>query len=480
MSHNRGNWGSNIGFLLAAVGSAVGLGNIWGFPYKMGANGGFTFLIFYLCLAIFVGFPIMLTELAIGRRAKLGVMGSYRALAGESLISRFFMTLLGFLAMLSPFLILSFYSVLGAYCMEYMVLNMSNLAFVSSGITGDAYFGHMLVNQFGAVIYTLLFMLICFGIVKGGIKGGIERFNNVAMPALAIMLVAVIIRALTLDGAVDGLRYMFQPGYGIDYLMSTDATFEAPGLISILASAGGQMFFSLSLAMGIMVTYGSYVSKQENLIRNSLVIVVSDTIVALMAGLAVIPASFALGGDGAVMSGPKLLFVTLQNVFDSMGVSGPLFGTLFYLLVLIAAITSAISLMEVQVTFFCDRSAAKGKTPNRSKITLVVFLAVMAEALVVALDGLGSNGLPQPLGFCWLDFMDLWSEGIAMPLGALVMSVVIGWFVGPRLVREEVEASRISFRTYGFYNFCLKIIAPIGMVLILLGQIDTFFGFGWF
>ena len=479
MENNRGNWGSNIGFLLAAVGSAVGLGNIWGFPYKMGISGGFSFLATYLLLAVFVGFVIMIAELAIGRRAGLGVLGAYRALSNNP-ASKGMLSFIGFLAMLSPFLIMSFYSVLGAYCMEYMVLNMSNLAFVSSGISGADYFGHMLVNQFGAVVYTLLFMIICYLIVKGGIKGGIEKFSNVAMPALAVMLLVIIFRSLTLPGAFEGLQFMFQPGYGVEYALSTGMIEEAPGFITVLATAGGQMFFSLSLAMGAMVTYGSYLSKKEDLVKNSLFIVVADTVVALMAGLAVIPAAFALGGEGAVMSGPKLLFITLQNVFDSMGAAGPLFGTIFYLLVLIAAITSAISLMEVQVTFLSDRAIAQGKNPNRSRITLFVFLAIMVEALVVALDGLGSNGLPQPMGFCWLDFMDLWSEGIAMPLGALLMSLLIGWVVGPKVIKQEVCAEGNSFHIYTFFNVCLRFIVPVAMVLILVGQLDTFFGLGIF
>lgn len=475
MSHSRGNWGSNFGFLMAAVGSAVGLGNIWGFPYKMGASGGFTFLLVYLMLAVFVGFVIMVAELVVGRRAGVGVLGAYQALAKKP-GTKPILSFIGFLAMLSPFLIMSFYSVLGAYCIRYLVLNLTEAVTGVGALTGAEFFGAMLTNQAEGVIYTLLFMAICLLIVRGGIKGGIEKFSNVAMPALAVMLVIVIFRSLTLPGAVDGLKFMFVPGYAV----SAGIVEKTPSFITVLSTAGGQMFFSLSLAMGAMVTYGSYLSKKESLVKNSLIIVVADTCVALMAGLAVIPAAFALGGEGAAMQGPKLLFITLQNVFHSMGFAGPYFGIVFYLLVLIAAITSAISLMEVLVTFFMDRAAAKGKDGDRSKITIIVSLAILAEALVVALDGLGSNGLPQPMGFCWLDFMDLWSEGIAMPLGALLMSVMIGWVLGPKFVHDEVCLEGHRFPGYAFFQFSLRFIVPVAMVFILLGQLNTFFAWGLF
>ena len=330
MEHHRGQWGSNIGFLMATVGAAVGLGNIWGFPYKMGASGGFPFLIIYIALAVLVGFPIMLTELAIGRKSGKSVLVSYQNVAGGM------GTFLGFLAIISPLLILSFYTVLGAYCIQYVCLNFAELLgiFKLSSVSGAESFADMLTNQPMAVLFTFLFIAACFLIIRGGIKDGIEKFNKVGMPALAIMLVIVIIRAVTLPGASEGLKFMFAPNF---------TSFQTPkGFLSVLSAAGGQVFFSLSLAMGITVTYGSYLRKEESLVKNSLIIIVSDTCVAIMAGLAVLPAAFALGGENAELSGPKLLFITLQDVFNSMGAFGPLFGILFYLFVTLAAITSAI------------------------------------------------------------------------------------------------------------------------------------------
>ena len=484
MSNERGSWGSNIGFLLAAIGSAVGLGNIWGFPYKMGKSGGFTFLLIYLLLAVFVGFVIMMGELAMGRKTGKGTVGAYHNL------SRTFKWV-GWLAVFSPFVIMSFYSVLGGYCIEYMALNLSNLAFAGAEIkTGADLFSAMLTNPFGCVAFTLLFLIICYLINRGGVSGGIEKFNKVGMPALFVMLVILMIRSLTLPGAVEGLKFMFVPGYAV----KAGFIAEAPNFATVLATAGGQMFFSLSLAMGVMITYGSYLDKKENLVKNSAVIVVADTVVATMAGVAVIPAAVANGIQSGIplseikLGGPSLLFITLQDVFQAMGTIGPLFGVIFYLLVLIAAISSAISLVEVVATFFMDRAAAKGKEGNRHRIVLLVCLAIMVEAALVAVDGLGSNGIwvPGQASFgihgwndCWLDFMDMMSEGVAMPLGALLMSIMVGWEIKPKALLDEIH-SGASSKIDSFFTFCVKFIVPLGMVLILLGQINDFFGLGIF
>ncbi|MCI9122028.1 MAG: sodium-dependent transporter [Oscillibacter sp.] len=468
---------------MAAIGSAVGLGNIWGFPYKMGRSGGFMFLIVYVLLAIFVGFSIMMSELAMGRKTGKGTIGAYQALS-----SRF--KWVGWLAVFSPFVILSFYTVLGGYCIEYMSLNLSNLAFGGAEVKAGAdLFGAMLTNPFGCVMFTFLFMIICYLINRGGISGGIEKFNNVGMPALFVMLVIIIIRSVTLPGAAEGLKFMFVPGYAVQ------AGFieEAPSLVSVLATAGGQMFFSLSLAMGITITYGSYMKKEQNIVKNSVVVVFADTLVALMAGVAVIPAAVATYGPSATLSGPKLLFITLQDVFQAMGAVGPLFGVIFYLFVLVAAISSAIALIEVITTFFLDRAESKGKQGSRPKTVFWVCFAVMVEAAVVALDGLGSNvdaagnALFVPVPFQkligigpwndnWLDFMDAFSEGLAMPAGALLMSIMIGWEIGVKPITDEIHhgAEQIHWLNL-FMKVCLMFIVPLSMAFILGGQIGDFF-----
>ena len=485
MENKRDSFGSTFGFLMSAIGSAVGLGNIWGFPYKMGRSGGFTFVIIYLLLAIFVGFVIMMGELAMGRKTGKGTIGAYHALSKK-------FKWVGWLAVFSPFVIMSFYSVLGAYCMEYLALNLGNLAFAGAEVmSGSDLFTAMLTNPFGAWVFTLLFMIICYLINRSGLSGGIEKFNSVGMPALFFMLLIIIIRSVTLPGASEGLKFMFVPGYAVE------AGFIAkqPGLLTVIATAGGQMFFSLSLAMGAMITYGSYLDKKENLVRNSGIIVIADTCIATMAGLAVLPAAVATGLAAGTapadikLGGPNLLFVTLQDVFASMGTVGPLFGVIFYLLVTIAAITSAISLIEVVVTFFLDRAEERGKPGSRPKIVLWVCLAIMVEASIVAIDGLGANGVWVPfqnsLGIvgafndCWLDFMDFWSEGVAMPLGALLMSLMVAWEIKPKTLLEEIHIGGTK-KIDAFFTFCIRFIAPLGMILILLGQLNDFLGLGIF
>ena len=478
MENKRSSWGSNLGFILAAVGSAVGLGNIWGFPYKMGRSGGFTFLLIYLLLAVFVGLVIMASELALGRRTGLGVVGAYQAVSKK-------FGWIGWLGVLSPFLIMSFYTVLGGYCIQYMSLNMAELSFNLSDIfgaplSGGATFSAMLDNPFGCAVFTALFLFICMMIVKGGVSEGIEKFNKIGMPALFVMLVVVIIRSLTLPNAVEGLKYMFVPGYAVE------AGFieEAPSVISVLATAGGQMFFSLSLAMGAMVTYGSYLDKKENIVKNSGVIVFADTLVALMAGLAVIPAAVANGISNGIpvseiaLGGPKLLFVTLQDVFANMGALGPVFGVLFYLLVIIAAISSAISLMETVGAFAIDNAAKRGRKVDRTKVTLIVSGLILIESLLVAVDGLGSTCVfhwkaSAMWNDCMLDFMDCWSEGVAMPIGAMLMALMIGLELKPDFILDEIGSKSAFFRR--FYAFCITIVCPLVMALVTAGQFIDFF-----
>lgn len=464
MEQKKNQWGSQFGFLMAAVGSAVGLGNLWGFPYKMGANGGFAFLLIYLVLVVFVGIMITLTELSLGRKFGKGVVGAY-----ESVDKKY--SFLGWFATISPFLILSFYSMLGGYCIKYAVANFGDIFGASWGINGvesSTYFGNLYMDQFQSSLFSAIFVVLTMLIVRGGVSGGIEKFSKVAMPALFFMLVAVIVRSITLPGASAGLEFMFKPNFEV---------FEGTGWISVLSAAGGQMFFSLSLGMGIMVTYGSYLSKKEDLKFNSIVIPFADTVIAVLAGLAVMPAVFATGLDPA--GGPGLLFVTLQTVFDSMGAAGPVFGFVLYFLVFIAAITSSISLLETVVAVVVDKGEEKGKHYNRNTVVVIIGLLILAEAVFVSLDGLGSHGFPQILGqSTWLDSFDLISEGVLMPLGSLIMIIVFGWVI-PGYLDDEIEVNG-EFKWKKFYYFCLKFIAPLVMLLVLVGQIDSFFGLGLF
>ena len=477
----RKGFGSNFGFLMAAIGSAVGLGNIWGFPNKMGANGGFTFLIIYLILAACCGFIVMMGELALGRKTGRGAIGAYKVLS-----KRF--KWLGWLGVLSAFLILGFYCALGGYCLKYVTLNVGNLfhaGFGTGTLDGAGVFGALMANQGEAVIYGLIFVALTMIIVMGGVGGGIEKVCSVGMPALFVMLVICIIRSCTLEGASEGLKYMFVPGWAL----ANGVIKEAPNFFSVVSTAGGQMFFSLSLGMAAMITYGSYLDKKENLQKNAIIIVVMDTLVALMAGLCVIPGRFALAPEGA-LGGPSLLFVTMQNVFDRMGAAGPIFGILFYLLVVFAAVSSSISLLEAVVAHFVDKARDEGKGDKRKLYSLIGAIGAGILCVIVCLDALGNAGISPAdiLGMRvdpsdevptwsadWLDFFDCIAEGILMPLGALLMSIMYGWELGPEVVHAEATREGQKFGAYGWFRICIKYITPLAMLLVLYGQIKEFF-----
>ena len=477
----RKGFGSNFGFLMAAIGSAVGLGNIWGFPNKMGANGGFTFLVIYLILAALCGFIVMVGELALGRKTGRGAIGAYRVLS-----KRF--KWLGWLGVLSAFLILGFYCALGGYCLKYVTLNVGNLfhaGFGTGTLDGAGVFGALMANQGEAVIYGLIFVALTMIIVMGGVGGGIEKVCSVGMPALFVMLVICIIRSCTLEGASEGLKYMFVPGWAL----ANGVIKEAPNFFSVVSTAGGQMFFSLSLGMAAMITYGSYLDKKENLQKNAIIIVVMDTLVALMAGLCVIPGRFALDPTGT-LGGPSLLFVTMQNVFDRMGAAGPIFGILFYLLVVFAAVSSSISLLEAVVAHFVDKARDEGKGDKRKLYSLIGAIGAGILCVIVCLDALGNAGISPAdiLGMRvdpsdevptwsadWLDFFDCIAEGILMPLGALLMSIMYGWELGPEVVHAEATCEGQKFGAYGWFKICIKYITPLAMLLVLYGQIKEFF-----
>ncbi len=477
----RKGFGSNFGFLMAAIGSAVGLGNIWGFPNKMGANGGFRFLIIYLILAACCGFIVMMGELALGRKTGRGAIGAYKVLS-----KRF--KWLGWLGVLSAFLILGFYCALGGYCLKYVTLNVGNLfhaGFGTGTLDGAGVFGALMANQGEAVIYGLIFVALTMIIVMGGIGGGIEKVCSVGMPALFVMLVICIIRSCTLEGASEGLKYMFVPGWAL----ANGVIKEAPNFFSVVSTAGGQMFFSLSLGMAAMITYGSYLDKKENLQKNAIIIVVMDTLVALMAGLCVIPGRFALDPTGT-LGGPSLLFVTMQNVFDRMGAAGPIFGILFYLLVVFAAVSSSISLLEAVVAHFVDKARDEGKGDKRKLYSLIGAIGAGILCVIVCLDALGNAGISPAdiLGMRvdpsdevptwsadWLDFFDCIAEGILMPLGALLMSIMYGWELGPEVVHAEATCEGQKFGAYGWFRICIKYITPLAMLLVLYGQIKEFF-----
>lgn len=479
MQDKRGTWGSTLGFLMAAIGSAVGLGNIWGFPFKMGKGGGFAFLLIYIICVIFVGLVIMLGELALGRKTGSSAVGAYESFSKKH-------KWVGYLGVFSAFILLSFYCVLGGLVTRYMAGFMLQLLGLD-GFAGQnlGFFGSFLFDSGGMLFFFVLFIFINIVIVAGGIQDGIEKFSLVGMPALFFLLLFVAVFVAFQPGAVEGYKYMFKPNFEV---------FKSFGsFLSVLKLAMGQMFFSLSLGMGAMITYGSYLSKQSNLQRNAIIIPVADTIMALLAGCAVMPACAAFGIDYG--GGPGLLFVSMHTAFTKMGTFGNFVGLVFYFLVLVAAITSSISLLEVCVSYYVDKELKKDKNVNRSKVVYVCAALTFLVGLPVALDALGSGNavvkapfeiLGMTLGDpstgyrawndSWLDFYDMLSEGVLMPLGALAMSLLIAWKYKTKTIYDECEASGHKFKGRGFFDFCFKVTVPVGVAFVLFSQIKDFFG----
>lgn len=474
MENNRGSFGSNLGFILAAVGSAVGLGNIWGFPYKMGLNGGFAFLLIYLVLAIFVGLAVMIGELAIGRKTGMSPVAAYRKLSKK-------FTWMGYMAVIVPFLILCFYFVLGGMVMRYALSYLTAIfGWDTWGVPVTEFFSAFTCNGGQMVLWTAIFIALNAFIVAAGVAGGIEKFCKIGMPALFVMLLVVIIYVAVQPGAMDGYKFMF--GWNIEPL-KTD-------FLGVLKAAAGQMFFSLSLGMGAMITYGSYLQKKESVQKNAVIIIVCDTLVAIMAGMIVMPACAAFL-NGEYGGGPGLLFASMQQVFFNMGYVGNIIGFLFYGLVFIAAISSSMSLLEVITSFKVDQNIEAGKAPGRKKYAIIAAVIILVFCLPVALDGIGAGtaggaaiGTPVELlggavkgwNDCWLDFYDMLSEGIMMPLGAMVMAFMIGWFWKIDMVVEECELSGHKFWGKTFFDICYKIITPIGMAFVLYAQVLSYFG----
>ena len=459
MENNRGSWGSTFGFIMAAVGSAVGLGNIWGFPYKMGKCGGFSFLLIYLLLAVFVGMIIMCSELALGRKTGKGVIAAYQAVSKK-------FGWVGWLGVLSPFLIMSFYSVLGGYCIQYTALNMAELSFDLSNVLGGnagggTIFMAMRQAPFGCAVFTALFLGICMVIVKGGIASGIEKFNKVGMPALFIILIVLLARTITLDGAQVGFAYM----------LSCD--WSKVGFNTFL-SALGQAFFSLSLGMAIMITYGSYLPKHENLGKNTALICTMDTLVALIAGFIIVPAVFATLGSENVGKGGGFAFASLAGVFEHMA-GGAFFGVLFYMLLLFAALTSSISLIEGVVAFLTERFGWKRKPTTIIVCTLMFLIGCLYTMSQAAFNIKGiwfdfANGVSFPI---FGDFMEFLTDRLMIPLCALGVCIFTGWIWKPANAVHEIELDGKPFKLAKVYSVLVKYVAPISILLIIVASFVT-------
>ncbi len=461
MQKSKGKFASNFGFLMASIGSAVGLGNLWGFPYKMGMNGGFAFLLIYLILVATVGYPLMMGEIALGRKSGKGAIQAYAGINPKFVFN-------GWFNVIAPFLLLCFYVVFGGYLLKYFLANFCALLGLSGTIIhadSGVFFDDFIAAGGEPLIFTWIFLLITMVIVSFGVSGGIEKFSNFAMPALTGMLIIIVIRALTLPGAAAGLEFVFKPNFEI---------FQGWGWLRVLGAAGSQMFFSLSLSAGAIIAYGSYLNKNNNIEKNSAIITLSDSVVSVLAAMAVMPAVFAFGLEP--QGGPGLLFVSIQAVFNDMGKTGPLFGTIFYLLVIFAALTSSIAMTEGSVSAMLDAQIARNKKPQRLLMTFLILVGALLGSTLISYDALGSSGLSHPFGLSsWLDVFDLIAEGILMPLGGLILAFMLGW-ASPGILDDEFEQGS-SFKTRKFFSFSIRYIAPPILIIIVIVQLNAFFGF---
>ena len=438
MEQKRGSFTNKMGFVLAAAGSAVGLGNIWRFPYLAAKYGGGIFLLVYLVLAVTFGFTLMITEIAIGRKTRLSAIGAFR-----SLDKRF--GFVGNLACTVPFIITPYYCVIGGWVIKYFATFLTGEGGAASG---DEYF---------AAIWFVIYVLLTAVVVIMGVDKGIEKASRFMMPLLIVMIVGICAFCVTRPGALEGVKYYFLPDF---------SKFSATTVLAAM----GQLFYSMSLAMGIMITYGSYMKKDSSLEGSVRQIEVFDTVVAFLAGLMIVPSVFVFsGGDEAALSkGPSLMFITLPKVFNDMAF-GSVIGAVFFLLVLFAALTSSISLMETAVSILRDKFGWE-----RKKATLLVTLYVLILGAVVSL-GFGPLSFIQIIGLGLLDFFDFISNSVLMPIVAILTCVSIGHFIGPKVIEDEVEING-PFKIKKFYRIMLKWIAPIFLVLILIFAVSETMG----
>jgi len=449
---NRALWSSKWMFVLAAAASAVGLGNMWRFPYLAAKYGGGTFLITYAVLVFTFGLSLLLLEMALGRHTRQSTIGAFKAFGKKY-------APIGIFAALVPFIITPYYCIIGGWVMKYMV------AYFTDGATaladGGDFFVGFITGGPESFVWLLIFMAVVFGVVALGVKGGIEKANLIMMPLLIIMMIGLIIFALSQPGAVDGALYFLTPDFS---KMSPE----------LLISALGQMFYSLSLAMGIMVTYGSYVAKNESLTSSAIQVGGFDFGISFLAGLLIVPTAFiALGSADAVSgsSGPSLMFVVLPTLFADLGDVAGIIGPVFFLLVTFAALTSAISLTEACTSIVQDAT----------KWTRAKSLGVTAAIIVVCgiFINLGYNGLSfiEPLGegSSLLDFADFISNSVMMPIVALLTCIFVGWIIKPKVIEDEI-ASGSPFRARGAWRIMIKFIAPVLVIVILVAYVGATFG----
>ncbi len=454
----KGGFTSSLGFILSAAGSAVGLGNIWRFPYLAAKGGGGLFLLVYIILSVTFGFTLLTTDLAIGRKTGKSSLHAF----GE--VHRKW-KFIGPLTFIIPCIILTYYCAIGGWVLKYITVYLTG---ASSAAAAPDYFTSFITSHISPIVMMLIYLAITAFVVYNGVEKGVEKFSKIVMPGLIIMIMGIAIFSMTLshDGrtALDGLKIYLVPNFDGLTLKK---------FMTILLDATGQLFYSLSIAMGIMVTYGSYVDKKDNLGQSITRIEIFDTGVAFLAGLMIIPAVYIFSGrEGLSANGPGLMFVALPQIFDKMGFVGIIVGVVFFIMVAFAALTSSVSIMETIVASLMEKT---GKT--RKQISLLVAIAATVGAVIICL---GYNvfyfefELPNGSVGQLLDIADYASNSLLMPLVAIFTSVLIGWVVKPKWVIEELEASGHKFKRKTLYTVIIKFVVPVVMSVLFLQAIGIF------
>lgn len=438
----RNQFSNKLGFILTAAGSAVGLGNIWRFPYLAAQYGGGMFLLTYILLVITFGATIMIMEIAIGRKTGLSPIGAFKKLKSK-------FAFIGYIESICPFLIYTFYGVISGwvlkYCVEYVRGNVTELA-------QDTYFSNYIAQPIEPVFWQIVFVVISSLIVIKGVKEGLERVSKIVMPILVILTVGISIYCLTLPNAMAGVKYFLIPNF---------EHFSIRGVLAALS----QMFYSMSLAMGVMITYGSYLDKDTDIEKSAGMIEYFDTGIAIFAGLMIIPAVFSFnGGEATALNqGPGLIFVTLPKIFESIW-GGRVIGALFFLLVAFAALTSLISIMEVAVASLTDQ-LKMNRTKAAWLVTIVgIILGIPSSLGYGVLDGV------KIFGFAILDFIDFFTSSLLLPISALATCILIAFVTGTDIISDEVKLSS-KFKKEKLFKFVTKYVAPVFLTAILISSI---------
>lgn len=448
MSNNnieRGNFTTKIGVIAATVGAAVGLGNIWKFPYTAGANGGGAFIIVYLICVLLLGLPIIMSEFFLGRKTGQNPKGAFRSLSKNKKWQIF-----GILCLVCPVLILSFYSVVAGWTAEYFWQSITGELAGKNTQELATHFQSFSQDPVRPIIWMFVFLGLTVVVTLGGIKNGIERVSNILMPVLFLILLLLAGRSLMLDGASDGLVFMFKP----DFSKITP---------KVILDAMGQAFFSLSVGMGALITYASYFKKETNMTQTAVIVAVLDTLVALLAGVIIFPAVFTFGISPS--QGPELVFITLPNVFNQMA-GGQIWSILFFFLLAVAALTSTISMSEIVVTYMIEEYKM-----SRRKILfgLLVICSILGSFCSLSLGKLNYIHLFGKDIFSSVDFI---ASNVLMPVGGAAIVVFVGWFVNKEIIYQEMkEGSNLHRHVFTIYYFTLKYIAPVGLIIILLSQL---------